>query len=173
MKRIKQKVLVYFYTQENIFLAILFLSRLRVSNLQATQCSDTICSGPALKIGKVPVYSANPWINSFAHTVYDGYHNIASDYYTKIQCLRKYSLQLAQHRASFERVNSGNFIHGVLIIIMRHRRSMLVEDSKPLSENLTRHQNNLQQEKLLQRSGSEPYKMELASDTLWTLSGKL
>ena len=24
-----------------------------------------------LKIGKVPVYSANPWIESFAHTVHD------------------------------------------------------------------------------------------------------
>ena len=24
-----------------------------------------------LKLGKIPVYSANPWIDSFAHTVYD------------------------------------------------------------------------------------------------------
>ena len=35
-----------------------------------------------LKIGKIPVYSANPWIESFAHTVYDEYHNIVSIYYT-------------------------------------------------------------------------------------------
>ena len=47
----------------------LILSKPGVSILQATQCSDTICSGPALKIGKIPVYSANPWIESFAHTV--------------------------------------------------------------------------------------------------------
>ena len=31
-----------------------------------------------LEIGQVPVYSANPWIVTFAHTVYDEYHNIVS-----------------------------------------------------------------------------------------------
>ena len=35
-----------------------------------------------LKIGKIPVYSASPWIESLAHTVYDEYHNIVSIYYT-------------------------------------------------------------------------------------------
>ena len=34
-----------------------------------------------LKIGKIPMYSANPWIESFAHTVYDEYHNIVPIYY--------------------------------------------------------------------------------------------
>ena len=48
-----------------------FYPDLGVSNLQATQCSDTICNVPALKIWQVPVYSANPRIDSFAHTVYD------------------------------------------------------------------------------------------------------
>ena len=40
-----------------------------------------------------------------------------------------------------------------------------------LIRNLTHRLNILQQEKMLQQGGSEPYKMELASDTLWTLSG--
>ena len=35
-----------------------------------------------LNIGKIPVYSANPWIESFAHTIHDEYHNIVSIYYT-------------------------------------------------------------------------------------------
>ena len=48
-----------------------FYPDLGVSNLQATQWSDTICNVPALKIWQVPVYSANHWIDSFAHTVYD------------------------------------------------------------------------------------------------------
>ena len=34
-----------------------------------------------LKIGKIPVYSASPWIESLAHTVYDEYLNIVSIYY--------------------------------------------------------------------------------------------
>ena len=42
-----------------------------------------------LKIGKIPVYSASPWIESLAHTVYDEYHNIVSIYYTMIQYLGK------------------------------------------------------------------------------------
>ena len=35
-----------------------------------------------LNIGKIPVYSASPWIESLAHTVHDEYHNIVSIYYT-------------------------------------------------------------------------------------------
>ena len=35
-----------------------------------------------LKIGKIHVYSANPWIESSAHIVYDEYHNSVSIYYT-------------------------------------------------------------------------------------------
>ena len=31
---------------------------------------------PHLKIGKIPVYSASPWIESLAHTVYDEYQFI-------------------------------------------------------------------------------------------------
>ena len=56
-----------------------FLSNPKVSILQATQCSDTICSVPALKKnGKVPVYSANPWIDRL-HTQFTmKYHNKVS-----------------------------------------------------------------------------------------------
>ena len=52
---------------------------------------------------------------------------------------------------------------------MQPQASMLVEDSKPLT-NLTPRQNNLI--KGYQQGGSEPYEMELAGDTLWTHSGK-
>ena len=48
--------------------------------------------------------------------------------------------------------------------------NMLVADSKPLTK-LTRRQNNLQQIKFCNRVGQIPLKMDLASDTMWTLSG--
>ena len=69
--------------------------------LQATQCSDTICSGPALKIGKIPVYSANPWIESFAHTVHDAVSQQRSFYYMndpkyKVFYYKLHSSRLAQ-----------------------------------------------------------------------------
>ena len=53
-----------------------------------------------------------------------------------------------------------------------HRRNMLVADSKPLNDP---HSSSEQPAtlKMLQQGGSEPYKMELASDTLWTHRGKL
>ena len=35
-----------------------------------------MCSGPALKIGKIPMYSASPWIKSLAHTITMKYPNI-------------------------------------------------------------------------------------------------
>ena len=47
---------------------------------------------------------------------------------------------------------------------------MLVADSKPLTK-LTRHQNNLQQIKICNGVGQIPLKMDLASDTMWTLNG--
>ena len=48
--------------------------------------------------------------------------------------------------------------------------NMLVADSKPLTK-LTRRQNNLQQIKICNRVGQIPLKMDLASDTMWTLNG--
>ena len=47
---------------------------------------------------------------------------------------------------------------------------MLVADSKPLTK-LTRRQNNLQQIKICNRVGQIPLKMDMASDTMWTLNG--
>ena len=47
---------------------------------------------------------------------------------------------------------------------------MLVADSKPLTK-LTRRRNNLQQIEICNRVGQIPLKMDLASDTMWTLSG--
>jgi hypothetical protein len=53
---------------------------------------------------------------------------------------------------------------------MKPQANMLVEDSKPLNEP---HSSSEQSAtiKVLQQGGSEPYKMELASDTLWTHRG--
>ena len=48
--------------------------------------------------------------------------------------------------------------------------NMLVADSKPLTK-LTRRQNNLQQIKCCNRVGQIPLRMDLASDTMWTLNG--
>ena len=50
------------------------------------------------------------------------------------------------------------------------KKNMLVADSKPLTK-LTRRQNNLQQIKFCNRVGQIPLKMDLASDTMWTLNG--
>ena len=38
-----------------------------------------------LKIGKIHVYSANPWIDSFAHTVYAEISQQYINYYKRIQ----------------------------------------------------------------------------------------
>ena len=79
-----------------------FLSNPKVSILQATQGSDTICNGPALKIGKILVYSANPWIESFAHTQFhDAISQQRSFYYTndpkyKVFYYNLHSSRLAQ-----------------------------------------------------------------------------
>ena len=48
---------------------------------------------------------------------------------------------------------------------------MLVVDSKPYTKPHSSFEHPATG-KMLQQGGSEPYKMELASDTLWTLSGK-
>ena len=45
---------------------------------------------------------------------------------------------------------------------------MLVADSKPLTKP---HSSSEQPDKRIQQGGSEPYEMELASDTLWTHIG--
>jgi hypothetical protein len=47
---------------------------------------------------------------------------------------------------------------------------MLVADSKPYTKPHSSFEHPATR-KMLQQGGSEPYKMELASDTLWTLSG--
>ena len=47
---------------------------------------------------------------------------------------------------------------------------MLVVDSKPYTKPHSSSEHPATG-KMLQQGGSEPYKMELASDTLWTLSG--
>ena len=48
---------------------------------------------------------------------------------------------------------------------------MLVVDSKPYTKPHSSSEHPATG-KMLQQGGSEPYKMDLASDTLWTLSGK-
>ena len=48
---------------------------------------------------------------------------------------------------------------------------MLVADSKPYTKPHSSSEHPATG-KMLQQGGSEPYKMDLASDTLWTLSGK-
>ena len=47
---------------------------------------------------------------------------------------------------------------------------MLVADSKP-KRDLTHRQKSLQQNNICNRVGQIPLKMDLASDTMWTLNG--
>ena len=54
-----------------------------------------------LKIGKIPVYSASPWIESLAHTVYDEYHNIVSIYYTNDPEFKNTHYNLRSSRLAF------------------------------------------------------------------------
>ena len=72
-----------------------------------------------LKIGKIPVYSANHWIESFAHTVYDEYHNIVSISYTNDPDLKIIHYNFAYLEASINRNNSGRLklLHGIPIFM--------------------------------------------------------
>ena len=64
-----------------------------------------------LKIGKIPVYSASPWIESLAHTVYDEYHNIMSIYYTNDPEFTNIQYNLYSSRLAFYKdQHSGNKI---------------------------------------------------------------
>ena len=100
------------------------------------RCLDIwLCSVPALLIRQIPVYSANLWIDSFAHTIYDVISQQSIKFITSMIQTYKYSIQVAQHKASFEKVNSGNTIAVSLYHFHAATgKNMLVVYSKPINE---------------------------------------
>ena len=70
---------------------------------------DVDCSRPALKIGKIPVYSANPWIESFAHTVHDAISQQRSFYYTNDPKYKVFYYKLHSSRLA-QRIYSGKLV---------------------------------------------------------------
>ena len=67
------------------------------------------CSRPALKIRQVPVYSANPWIDSFAYTVYDEISQHCINYYTSKSRVKIIHYNLHSSRLAFYKdQHSGN-----------------------------------------------------------------
>ena len=113
------------------------LSNPKVSILHATQCSDTICSGPTLKIGKIPVYSANPWIESFAHIVHDiisQQRSILLPVWSRISkylfttCIALGWLKVLQRKNKLSSESSSSRCS--------HMRCMSVVDSKPCQNGL-------------------------------------
>ena len=118
------------------------------------------------------MYSANPWIESFAHTVHDAISQQRSFYYsndpiTKYFYYKLHSSRLAQMSGSGNKLGSESSSS-----LCSHRRCMSVVDSKPRRKHLKRHRkSNLQQSISLQRVGQNL--LILASDFWWTLKGKL
>ena len=74
----KMKSLFFSKLNKNRFSILwsnIFLSEHRVSNLQATQCSDTICSGPALKMARSLCIVQISGSNRLHTQFHDEYHN--------------------------------------------------------------------------------------------------
>ena len=118
------------------------------------------------------MYSANPWIESFAHTV------PRCNIITKVKLLHEWSnktkyfyynlhsSRLAQSLAAENKQGSESSSS-----LCSHRRCMSVVNSKPRRKHLKHHRkSNLQQSILLQRVGQNP--LILASDFWWTHMGK-
>ena len=80
--------------------------------------------------------------------------------------------KLHSSRLAFYKVQHS----GIKVAVSLHHlhvpqaKNMLVVDSKPYTKPHSSSEHPATG-KMLQQGGSEPYKMELASDTLWTLSG--
>ena len=139
-------------------MANLFYSSPKVSILQATQCSDTICSGPALKMARSLCIVQIPGSNRLHTQFHDEYHNKGQIITRMIQINKVLLLQVAQFWTG-----SNVFAAEIKLSsessssICSHRRCMLVVDSKPLQEHLNSHRNsNLQQDISLQRVGQNP-----------------
>ena len=117
------------------------------------------------------MYSANPWIESFAHIVprcniitkVNYYMNDPikqSTFITICTALGWLKCLAAENKLGSESSSS----------LCSHRRCMSVVDSKPRQKHLKRHRNsNLQQRISLQRVGQNP--LILASDFWWTHMG--
>ena len=140
----------------------LILSKPGVSFLHATQCSDTICSGPALKIARSLCIVQIPGSNRLHTQSTMEYHN-KGHFITRMIQSTKYFITYRTAQ-SWLKSSSGKWTKQWVFIISMQPQVMHVGCRlETTSEHLTcRRNSNLQQRIWLQRVGQNP--LILASD---------